>query len=176
MSTVWLTLIKWFYGLDQLDEYRLQEVNQLGNNLFISYVVTSQVIFWVALIIYLPSQQFDKFSFILAVSYFLLLFIHLTKISHFLNEKDLLTIELEEMTLSDYRQKLRKRTLRSCLYLAIFYYLAPTLFDFFDSGRVDFYKLVTIKEIARAIITFSLFYILIYWSQLRKAKGKLRKG
>lgn len=79
------------------------------------------------------------------------------------------------MTFSDYRQKLRKRTLRSCLYLAIFYYLAATLFDFFDSGRVDFYKLVTIKEIARAIITFSLFYILMYWSQLRKAKGKLRK-
>lgn len=176
MDKFWTTVITCFYGVDQLDEYRLQEINQLGNKLFISYVVTSQLIFWLALLIYLPSQQFDKFSFVLAVSYFLLLFVHMMIISRCLNDKDLLTIELEEMTLSDYRQKLRKRTLRSCLYLAIFYYLAPTLFDFFDNGRVDFSKLVTIKEIARAIITFSLFYAMIYWSQLRKAKASFKKG
>ncbi|WP_230937532.1 DUF3278 domain-containing protein [Streptococcus gallolyticus] len=106
-TSLWLKFIKRFYGINgELDEYREEEVNRIGNKLFIGLFFFE---LFFSTIILLINQTIATATF-LYINLFVLIFVIPIILLVMLTNRDLQTsLEVPKNKVEQTRQKARKR-------------------------------------------------------------------
>lgn len=126
-DTLWIKIIKTFYGVKDLDEYRLSQINQIGNQLFMVGVIYILLSTFLSVILF--RNQIDGAELILMLGNLIYLFGAGIYSANRLNKLDISTLEVSESNYEvEKRKALRKLKLTALSMLPAYYLLDILIF------------------------------------------------
>lgn len=150
-SSLWARALRWFYGIEDIDEYREAEVNRIGNRLYMGYFSVAILSFPIALSL---SKWPEKAFWFLFMTHFLYLFASTGYMLYQIRKLELTRIDVEETDFEQVRRQKLRRLRRHTWFAAIIYHL------FTSMSHVDF---VLSKVMAELVSPARLIATLIYW-------------
>ncbi|MHA6392768.1 DUF3278 domain-containing protein [Aerococcus mictus] len=163
-NSLYIRFLKFFYGVEEMDEYRLVQCERMGNKCFIFLWFWEAILFLIAL--FFPADQSSiAFNFILWGS---LLGIVLTMV-YILVFSMKLGILVKEIDASDYsanKKRIRKKTAKSSLIYGSILFLFQSLGQKVREVAVQF----GLREVVFLLVATVTFYLFMYYMNMHLLK------
>ncbi|WP_181573619.1 DUF3278 domain-containing protein [Aerococcus tenax] len=163
-NSLYIRFLKFFYGVEEMDEYRLSQCERMGNKSFIFLWFWEAILFLIALF-FSADQSLLAFNFMLWGSF---LGIALT-IVYILIFSMKLGIMVKEIDASDYtanKKRIRKKVTKSSLIYGVILFLFQSLGQKVKEGTFHF----GIRECVFLLVAMVTFYLIMYYMNMRLLK------
>lgn len=164
-NSLYIRFLKFFYGVEEMDEYRLTQCERMGNKCFIFLWFWEAILFLIALF-FPANQSLIAFNFILWGSSLLGIVITMVYILIFSMK---LGIMVKEVDSSDYpanKKRIRKKTVKNSLIYGIILLLFQSLGQKVREGAVQF----GLREVVFLLVATVTFYLFMYYMNMRLLK------
>lgn len=160
-NSFYIRFLKFFYGIEEMDEYRLSQCERMGNKSFIFLWLWEAILFLIAL--FFPAEHsLIAFNFLLWGSLF---GITLTMV-YILTFSLKLGIMVKEIDASDYaanKKRIQKKVLKSSIVYGVILFLFQALAEKIKEGAFNF----GLKDIVVLLIAVIFFYLFMYVMNMR---------
>ncbi|MHA6566895.1 DUF3278 domain-containing protein [Aerococcus urinae] len=163
-NSLYIRFLKFFYGVEEMDEYRLVQCERMGNKCFIFIWLWEAILFLLAL--FFPAEKsLIAFNFILWGS----LFGIVMTMVYILIFSMKLGIMVKEIDASDYpanKKRIRKKVTKSSLIYGIILFLFQSLGQKVKEGAFHFGT----REVVFLLVAVIIFYLFMYYMNMRLLK------